>query len=107
GVLPLAILALFVLALLWSGAPGDAPDLDGILAHARELDGWEGGLLVLALVVGALVAQPFQVALVRVLEGYWGGGPLGGRIAAPGLWLQRRRLDRLRRRLAPAASREA
>jgi hypothetical protein len=71
GLLPTAVLALFVLALLWSGAPGDAPDLDRILEQARELDAWSGGLLFLALLVAAIVAQPLQLALVRWLEGYW------------------------------------
>jgi hypothetical protein len=71
GLLPGGMLALFVLALVWSGAPGDAPDLDQVLDHARDLDGWAGGLLFLALVVVAIVLQPLQLALVRVLEGYW------------------------------------
>ena len=38
GLLPGVVLALFVLALVWSGAPGDAPDLDRVLDHARDLD---------------------------------------------------------------------
>ncbi len=107
GVLPLASLALFVLALLWSGAPGEPPDLDRILDHARALDAWEGALLALALVLAALVAQPFQLALVRLLEGYWGYGRAGRRLAAPGLWLQRRRHAALVARLGPVRSRDA
>ena len=71
GLLPGGVLALFVLALVWSGAPGDAPDLDRVLDHARDLDAWAGALLFLALVVAALVLQPLQLGLVRALEGYW------------------------------------
>jgi hypothetical protein len=71
GLLPGVVLALFVLALLWSGAPGEAPDLDRILDEARELDAWAGGLLFLALLVAAIVMQPLQLGLVRWLEGYW------------------------------------
>src|SRR4051794_38846601 len=71
GLLPTGLLALFVLALVWSGAPGDAPDLDRVLDHARELDAWAGGLLFLSLVVLTLVLQPLQLVLVRWLEGYW------------------------------------
>jgi hypothetical protein len=71
GLLPGVVLALFVLALLWSGAPGEAPDLDRILDEARELDAWAGGLLFLSLLVAAIVMQPLQLGLVRWLEGYW------------------------------------
>ena len=104
GVLPLVVLALFILALLWSGAPGAAPDPDRILEHARDLDGWEGGLLVLGLVVIAFIAQPFQLTAVRILEGYWGSGRVGRLLARPGLWLQQRRLAAIRGALAPADS---
>ena len=65
GLLPTGVLALFVLALVWSGAPGDAPDLDRVLDHARDLDAWSGGLLFLSLVVLTLVIQPLQLVLVR------------------------------------------
>jgi hypothetical protein len=107
GVLPLAALALFVLALLWSGAPDTAPDLDEILEHARDMDGWEAALLVLALVLLAFIAQPFQLAAVRLLEGYGGGGRLGRALAEPGRRLQRWRLARLHQALRPAKTREA
>ena len=90
GLLPGAVLAFFVLALVWSGAPGDAPDLDRVLDKARELDAWAGGLLFLGLFVLALVAQPFQLALVRVLEGYW---PVW--LRGPGIRRERRRYDAL------------
>jgi hypothetical protein len=71
GLLPGLVLALFVVVLLWSGAPDDAPDLGRILDEARELDAWAGGFLFLGLLVAAIVAQPLQLGLVRWLEGYW------------------------------------
>jgi hypothetical protein len=91
GLLPGVVLALFVLALLWSGAPGDAPDLDRILDEARELDAWAGGFLFLGLLVAAIVVQPLQLGLVRWLEGYW------PRVARP---LAARRRERYERRVA-------
>ena len=60
-----------MLALVWSGAPGDAPELDRILDEARDLDAWSGGLLFMGLLIFALVFQPLQIGLVRWLEGYW------------------------------------
>lgn len=71
GLLPSAVLALFVLALVWSGAPGDAPELERVLDEARDLDAWAGGLLFMGLLIFALVFQPLQIGLVRWLEGYW------------------------------------
>src|SRR3954469_15825509 len=88
----MGLLALFVLALAWSGAPGDAPDLDRILDEARDLDAWSAALLFLGLLVAALIAQPLQLALVRGLEGYWPGTPARAR--------QARRLARLERQFA-------
>ena len=99
GLLPGGFLALFVLALVWSGAPGDAPDLDRVLDHARDLDAWAGGLLFLALVVTALVLQPLQLGLVRALEGYW-----PARVRALGLDRQQRRYDTLATAAAPRAA---
>ena len=99
GLLPGVVLALFVLALLWSGAPGEAPDLDRILDEARELDAWAGGLLFLTLLVAAIVAQPLQLGLVRWLEGYWPGvaRPLAARRRAR----YERRVDALEATTAP------
>jgi hypothetical protein len=98
GLLPGAVLALLVLALVWSGAPGDAPDVDRVLDHARDLDGWAGGLLFLALVVAALMLQPLQLGLVRALEGYWPAP-----VRALALGRQRRRRDALAAAAAPRA----
>ena len=70
--LPSALLGLFVLALVWGGAPGDPPDLDRFVAHVEDLSGVEAALLALALVGFALVTQPLQLGLVRLMEGYWG-----------------------------------
>ncbi len=99
GLLPTGVLALFVLALVWSGAPADAPDLDRVLDHARDLDAWSGGLLFLSLVVLTLVLQPLQLALVRWLEGYW--PPALDRLAAAGRGRFAARYERLAAAVAP------
>jgi hypothetical protein len=98
SLLPTALLALYALALYWSGAPGRSPDVAQVIAHARHAAGWAGFLLALAIVVAALIAEPLQVSLIRVLEGYWGESPPGQLIAAPGKAFQRWRRDRLDRR---------
>jgi hypothetical protein len=91
GLLPGGVLALFVLALVWSGAPEHAPELDRIVGHAEDLSAWEGGLLLLAIAVAAVLLQPRQLGLVRVLEGYWGDSLPARALSAVGRWRHRRR----------------
>jgi hypothetical protein len=101
SLLPVAVLALYVLALAWSGAPASSPSVGRAVMHARHVAGWEAVLLAVAVVVVALIAEPLQVTLVRLLEGYWGQSRAGRLLAAPGIAFhraRRRRLDRAQRR---------
>jgi hypothetical protein len=98
SLLPTALLALYALALYWSGAPGQAPDVARVITHAQKAAGWAGFLLALGIVVVALIAEPLQVSLIRVLEGYWGESSPGRLLAAPGKALHHWRRDRLDRR---------
>jgi hypothetical protein len=72
GLLPTGVFAALVLAIAWSGAPADAPDLGAISDKAADLSATEGGLILLAILAVAVLLQPLQVGLVRLLEGYWG-----------------------------------
>ena len=71
GVLPSAMLFLFVLALYWSGAPKQSPDFRLAFAKIESMGIKEGILLVVAVLVFSLLLQPLQLSLVRLLEGYW------------------------------------
>lgn len=114
SLLPVCVLALYVLALVWSGAPASSPSVGRAVMHARHVAGWEAFLLAVAVVVVAVIAEPFQVTLVRLLEGYWGQSRTGRLLAAPGIAFhraRRRRLDHAQRRstsdpAAPAAAHE-
>jgi hypothetical protein len=106
GLLPAGSLALFVLALVSSGAPDSAPNLDHVVAKAQDLGGWEATLLFLALIVATVVFQPLQLSLVRLLEGYWGGSRVARALALPLLEYQRRRWDALDRAQAVSSSDE-
>jgi hypothetical protein len=114
SLLPVAVLALYILALVWSGAPSRSPDLRAVLTHAKHVEGWTAFLLALTVVIIALIAEPLQIALVRLLEGYWGQSRAGRLLAAPGRAYhraRRNRLDRAQRRQggappAPAEVRE-
>ena len=95
SLLPGLTLALLVLALVWSGAPADAPDLGAIIDRAEKLSAWEGGLLVLAVAIVTLFTQPLQLSLVRLFEGYWGTSRVGSALAAPGIARHTERRDML------------
>ena len=71
GILPTTFLAIFVIALWWSGAPGKAPSWNRLLASARDLTAGEAALLIAVILLVALLAQPLQRPLIRLLEGYW------------------------------------
>lgn len=81
GLLPTSVFAALVLAIAWSGAPADAPDLGAISDKAGGLSATEGGLILLAILAVAVLLQPLQVGLVRLLEGYWGNSKAGKALA--------------------------
>lgn len=84
SLLPVCVLALYVLALAWSGAPASSPNVERAVMHARHVAGWEALLLAVAVVVVAVIAEPLQVTLVRLLEGYWGTVPCRPPAGCPG-----------------------
>jgi hypothetical protein len=89
SLLPATVLALFVLGLVWSGAPAHSPDLGQIAAHADRVKGWTGFLLAIAVLAVAVIVEPLQLTLVRGLEGYWGESRLGRALATPGKLIHR------------------
>ncbi len=104
GLLPGAVLALVLAGVLAAGAPDDAPSWDRARDAAAGLDGWQGVLLGLLVLVAALLLQPLQLSLVRGLEGYWDGIPGLRRLAAEGRRRQRRRIAQLTEAAAPRPS---
>lgn len=94
--LPTVTAAVFVLLLLWAGAPARPPRFSRAWHAAAALGIGQILLLVLAVTLVALVLHPLQVLMVRLLEGYW---PRWTRSATRwGLAWQRRREQRLRDR---------
>lgn len=76
GLLPTMLLVLFLLALVSGGAPTKAPNFDAVLIKIAQLNTAQGLFLVIAILTLTLVLQPFQLILVRLLEGYWGTSKL-------------------------------
>lgn len=93
GVLPAVVLALLILAGVWSGAPASSPDLGAVGAKLSSVSAGEVALLALGILAFSLVLHPLQLSLVRLLEGYWGEGRAGRTLAG---WGRRRHQGRRR-----------
>jgi hypothetical protein len=98
--MPAALLTLFVFFLRISGAPGK-PELSNVTEYLKEPD--IGLILLVVLVlITTIILQPFQIAVVQLLEGYWESTPASKRSSAlrrsfidMGKELQRRRFQTL------------
>jgi hypothetical protein len=75
NLLPAALLTLLVVALVGAGAPGN-PQLGDAIKAFERLNGARLAVLALAVLGVAVVLQPFQIAVVQLLEGYWTTSPL-------------------------------
>lgn len=96
NIVPAAALALLIATLLLAGAPQSAPSPDRLLANGRALGpGWLAALSV-AITIWSIALQPFEMSLIRALEGYWPASRLFSEIGQRALWLQRRRHRALR-----------
>jgi len=93
--LPTATAALIVALVLAAGAPGTHPTWSRALQQARAIDVADVALLAVMVTLLAVLLQPLQLRLVRLLEGYWGGGPVVGTLSRLPMALQRRRRDAL------------
>jgi len=83
GVVPSALVVLFLLAMSASDLypwvnERDEVGAAAILQRTERLSGANGVLLVFSILLVAVLFRPFQVALVRLLEGYWYGRWSGG-----------------------------
>jgi hypothetical protein len=61
----------FIMLILASGAPGAEPSVGRALHNLQSLSIGEAFLITLALVILALLLDPLQLRLVRLLEGNW------------------------------------
>ena len=71
SLLPVVAAGLFITAILAAGAPGAEPSLHRAWQVLRGLSASQVLLLTVALVIVALLLDPLQLRLVRLLEGYW------------------------------------
>lgn len=101
--LPTLAFGVFLLVLVWAGAPGAHVDFSAAWRTAAGLRAGELVLLVLGITLASLLSHPLQLPLVRALEGYW---PAAAR-PLTALGLRRQRVCRARLVRASALSAEA
>ena len=93
--LPTALLLTFLLGLLASGAPNTAPDLHRLSAAVGRLRFVHAAIFAGIVLFIALVSHPFQISIIRLLEGYWDVSPIGRWLSTVGTAIHRRRRARL------------
>ncbi|WP_250029281.1 hypothetical protein [Paractinoplanes maris] len=102
GYLPTYAGALFLIMLVWAGAPFERVHFDEAWKTAKSLTVIEALLLALGIVLIAVILQPLQAGLVRVLEGEypsWLGSGLARRFHR---WRRALLADRAESRLKAA-----
>jgi hypothetical protein len=92
---PTTLLVLFVLAIVASGPPFRDPDLANILSSVGKLKASQLVVVSVFVLAFSFIAYPFQLSLVRLLEGYWGASSARSSLGALGIELNRRRRERL------------
>src|SRR5215470_4532607 len=95
NLVPSAFLVLLIYLILSSGAPRHYPSTVTIIKSADALDGGRIVILLLAVLAISVIIQPFQVAMTKILEGYWNVNRLGRRLFDVGQELQRRKMTAL------------
>jgi hypothetical protein len=91
GLAPTALLATTVGALAASGAFTGLPSLELLIARSDKVNVFIAGVLFLAVFCVALVIHPFQLLVVRILEGYWEDIPVLRSLRYIGIEINRRR----------------
>ncbi len=99
SLVPTLLLVLIVFALVAAGAPAAAPKLQVAMNALAQYDTAQGLFLIVVILTLALVFQPFQILIVRFLEGYWGSSKLGNRSSSLFVKLHQQKRDRLKYKL--------
>ena len=97
GLIPSVLLAIDVGALIVSGSFSGVPRMNLLLMRSREVNVFDASLLFLVVLSIALVIHPFQLLLVRILEGYWDETPILRKLKYIGMEINRRRWAKFQR----------
>jgi uncharacterized membrane protein len=99
NLLPTAITVLWVYALVRAGSFTGQSDWSRLIPRTIGTDLLPILLVVLAIVVVAVLLQPFQIRIVRILEGYWNSWRVTAALAPVFVEYQWRKTEDLRDRI--------
>jgi hypothetical protein len=91
GLAPSALLATGIGILIASGAFSGVPSMHLLVARLREVNVVIASVLFLIVFCATLVLHPFQLLLVRILEGYWDQVPVFRSLKFIGVEINRRK----------------
>jgi hypothetical protein len=91
SLIPSALLVSGIGFLVLSGSFSGVPNTHLLVKRLEDINVFLGSVLLLAVLSFALVLQPFQLLLVRVLEGYWDQIPVLRSFRYFGVEINRRR----------------
>lgn len=95
SLIPSALLASGIGFLILSGSFSGVPSIHLLVKRLEGVNVFLASVLLLAVLSFALVLQPFQLLLVRLLEGYWDQTPVLRSLRFIGVEINRRRRDRI------------
>ena len=98
GLIPSALLVSGIGFLIVSGSFSGVPSIHLLVERLSRISVFLGSILLLAVLSFALVLQPFQLLLVRVLEGYWDQIPVLRSLRFIGVEINRRRRMEIQKR---------
>jgi hypothetical protein len=93
---PSALLATAIGAMVASGAFTGVPSLHLLLVRSGEVNVFIASVIFLLVFSASLVLHPFQLLLVRILEGYWTDVPILRKLRFIGIEINRRRYWEIR-----------
>jgi len=88
---PSALLATGIGILIASGAFSGVPSMHLLFTRLQDVNVFIASILFLIVFCAALILQPFQLQLVRILEGYWDDVPILRGLKFIGVEINRRR----------------
>lgn len=91
SILPAASFAVITVAIVMAGAPGSAPSWDQLRAVWNGIGVGSLALIGLAITALSVAFQPFEISIIRLLEGYWPERGVFNRLTDDAVWIQRRR----------------
>lgn len=98
NLVPNALVLLSVWVFVRVGSFSGRSDWERLALANLKIDAFGVLVFVLATVVAVTILQPFQIRMIRLLEGYWDGWSFTARLAPLFREVQRRRLLALRQR---------